>query len=67
MAKRDMAQMLYEQAASEDAARANGEFLPSTLKGLGLVVVVGFIGICLDVAVVTVQGWYHAFMAYWPF
>jgi len=57
----------YEYERGLEEVRLNRTLLPNTVKGLALLFAVTFVGICLDVAVVTVQGWYHAFMAYWPF
>ncbi|NWJ27483.1 hypothetical protein [Rhizobium sp. RM] len=62
-----MLHIVEELKSAEDGVDAARNAIPLTLTGVGAIIVVGFIGICLDVAVVTVQGWYHAFMAYWPF
>ncbi|NWJ25602.1 hypothetical protein [Rhizobium sp. RM] len=60
-------QAAYEYEQGQEEVRVSVAMLPGIIKALALLFAVTFIGICLDVAVVTVQGWYHAFMAYWPF
>ncbi|GEM_PF-6914263 len=60
-------QTAYEYEQGQEGVRVFAGMFPGIIKALVLLFAVTFVGICLDVAVVTVQGWYHAFMAYWPF